>query len=569
MGMPHRVHRWRVFCILELVGMMMLRRTLSSRGHSLPSLLYANRIHNADLQQIKVLVRLDSLSNQIGQYVDTVNAYNVHMDQWTSLRRYKEQQEHQRRLQEAQNKQQQQKEQHTLRQDRHNAGNVITKMLSWDRIAYATRKIPTRNNHNEEPEQYILKPEELPNSYYGIPEPPTYPDPPRGLYLYGQVGKHLLQGFVLHFGSGVGKSMLMDLFFEAVQINQGDRVTVKRIHFHSFMLFIHHKLHQYKLQGIDNNNESSIQWVSKWINGNYGSEDPKSVSVLCFDEFQINDIVDAVLLKGVFEELMKYRTVIVLTGNRPPDQINRSHLRKEDFQEFLAHLSQHCEFLELDSTTDYRTTLEIAPSKYYCHPISEETRTYFENMKGYLAKKESPADPTPKQAELELLMGRKIKVDNAVGKIAWFSFEELCTRPFGASDYMEIARQFHTVFLSDVPQMSIRTRDSARRFITLIDELYNHQTRLICLAEVPIDELFEGKEEDDDLVREILYLERQKKAESVQFEGEAAKKHLQHHAKRMLESTLYTGEDEAFAFKRAVSRLKEMQSLKYVRARNR
>eukprot|EP00475_Leptophrys_vorax_P027666 TRINITY_DN3947_c0_g1_i4.p1 TRINITY_DN3947_c0_g1~~TRINITY_DN3947_c0_g1_i4.p1 ORF type:complete len:411 (+),score=80.89 TRINITY_DN3947_c0_g1_i4:1372-2604(+) len=395
---------------------------------------------------------------------------------------------------------------------------------------------------------------------------PTLPGIPirQGECIYLEVLVSSLTGFKFSLSLGVGKSMLMDIFFDAVKLSLGQRVCATRIHFHSFMLFVHQKLHQYRMENIDPEKERCIEWVARWIAGKYGSQNASSVSVLCFDEFQINDIVDAVLLKGVFEELLKHRTVIIMTGNRSPDQVNRSHLRQEDFHDFLQQLSDKCDFLHLDSGVDYRSTLDLAPSSSFCSPITPESRGYFEALFKYLVEKECQHFAT--EIELKLLMGRKIKIRGAHGGVARFTFAELCTKPFGASDYMAIAQHFHTIFLEGIPQMSIRSRESARRFITLVDELYNHQTRLVCLSNVEIEELFNGKEDgSDDGVQEILYLENQKRVESIQFERETRN----FSSKGMLVSTLFTGEDEAFAFRRAISRLKEMQTLKYIRARRR
>ncbi len=280
-------------------------------------------------------------------------------------------------------------------------------------------------------------------------------DPIKGVYLWGGVGR--------------GKTYLMDLFFECLSIKQK-----KRTHFHRFMQSIHTKLTA--LQGQKNPLAELAEAIAK------------EARVLCFDEFFVLDIGDAMILGGLLEELFKRDVVLVATSNIYPDGLYENGLQRERFLPAIKLINSHTTVVELRSDTDYRLR-SLSQANLYLSPITEASDQDLKEKFIELTRDSGLSSPG---AALTIL-DRKLQTLCVSGDVVWFEFDELCGGPRSAFDYIEIAKLFHTVILSNIPQMSDETNDSARRFVSLIDELYDRKVKLLVSAQVPITDLYTGK----------------------------------------------------------------------------
>lgn len=277
-------------------------------------------------------------------------------------------------------------------------------------------------------------------------------DPPRGLYIWGDVGR--------------GKSMLMDLFFsEAVA------VTKRRVHFNAFMTETHARIHAERQRGASD----PIEPVAARI--------AKEAQLLCFDEFQVNDVADAMILGRLFEQLFERRVVIVATSNTAPDRLYEGGLNRQLFLPFIALIERKLDIVELNGPSDYRRLL-ISGLKVYITPLGPEADAAMDED---WLKLTGRAGGAP--AELAVL-GRRIEVPCASHGVARFDFDALCLRPLAAADYLAVAREYHTVFIDRIPQMGRDMRDAARRFTLLIDTLYDEGVKLVCSAAVAPEELY-------------------------------------------------------------------------------
>ena len=310
--------------------------------------------------------------------------------------------------------------------------------------------------------------------------PPKPPARPKGLYIFGAVGR--------------GKSMLMDLFFETAPV-----VARRRVHFHAFMQEVHDRLH--RAAGVDD----PMRHVAMAI--------AAEAWLLCFDEFTVTDIADAMVLSRLFESLFKQGVVIVATSNRAPDELYEGGLQRDRFLPFIAILKEEMDVLHLDSGRDYRLAKVIGRPAYYS-PADEKATAALDAL--FLELTDGgPGQPT----ELHF-KGRSLSVPVQAASVARFSFAELCEQPLGAADYLAVARAFDTVIIDGIPRLGPERRNEARRFNTLIDTLYEAKVQLLLSAEAPPE-------------------------------------------------ALYTEGDGAFEFQRTVSRLAEMQSVDYRRQRPR
>lgn len=274
----------------------------------------------------------------------------------------------------------------------------------------------------------------------------------RGLYLWGGVGR--------------GKTYLMDLFYSEL----GD-LPRRRQHFHRFMLDVHAQLRT--LKDIDD----PLMHVARNIN--------QSAKVICFDEFFVSDIADAMILGRLFEHLFKLGTVLVATSNVAPDDLYRDGLQRSRFLPAIETLKAHTDVLQVDGGEDYRLRV-LKRADTYLSPHSKETlgklAIYFDR----LASDSGSSDTT---MEIE---GRDIDVVRRAQGIVWFTFDAICNGPRGAADYIEIARTFQTVLISDIPVLDRTGDDQARRFITLVDEFYDRRVKLMLSAHVALDALYQG-----------------------------------------------------------------------------
>ncbi|KAM7216261.1 AFG1-like ATPase domain containing protein [Rhypophila decipiens] len=355
---------------------------------------------------------------------------------------------------------------------------------------------------------------------------------PRGLYLYGDVGS--------------GKTMLMDLFYETLPSTVRSKT---RIHFHNFMQDVHKRLHKMKMQyGSD---LDAVPFVA--------AEIAEQGNVLCFDEFQCTDVADAMILRRLLEALMSHGVVLVTTSNRHPDELYKNGIQRDSFIPAIHLLKNRLHVINLDSTTDYRK-IPRPPSGVYHSPLDNHAASHAEKWFRFLGDPETP-EPHP---EVQRVWGREIIVPRVSGRCAWFTFDELIGKPTSAADYIELMRSYDAFIVSDVPGMTYRQRDLARRFITFIDAVYESHAKLVLTTAVPLTELFVSRAE----IQESI-LEKGKDGAAVDDRSvEDVMSHmmddLEHNVEQLSKSNLFTGDEEAFAFARALSRLSEMGSKQWV-----
>lgn len=280
----------------------------------------------------------------------------------------------------------------------------------------------------------------------------------RGMYIWGDVGR--------------GKSMLMDLFFTNINFK-----SKRRVHFHAFMLEIHSKLYEWR-------NAHKDDADARDPIPDLADDIVRESQLLCFDELQVTDITDAMILGRLFTSILERGGIVIATSNRPPEDLYKDGLQRERFLPFIDLINERLDIVELNSHHDYRLKHLKSLSTVYFTPLGKEAnrflKTTFEEM---------TQGGKPRKQVLEV-SGRKLTVEKAHNDVAWMSFSELCDKPLGAADYQELAREFSTLLLSDIPKMSKDQRNEAKRFVTLIDELYEHRVKLICTAAAPAQELY-------------------------------------------------------------------------------
>ncbi|KAH7343416.1 AFG1-like ATPase [Rhizoctonia solani] len=339
----------------------------------------------------------------------------------------------------------------------------------------------------------------------------------KGLYLYGDVG--------------TGKSMLMDLFYDTLPSEVRSK---RRVHFHAFMVDVHKAIHASKAGGAGD--KDPIPGVARDLARNAG--------VLCFDEFQVTDIVDAMILRRLLESLMEAGVVFVMTSNRHPDDLYKNGIQRSSFIPCIELLKERFHVVDLDSPTDYRK-IPRALSKVYFDPLTPENHTEMDKLFHALAGDHIATDRALS------IWGRQLRIPESAGRAARFSFLDLCGKPLSAADYIEVTREFETIFVTDVPSMNLGQKDMARRFITFIDACYESKTKLFISSEVPITRIFSGDSENDagisDHQRGIM--------DDLGLNSEAIGK-----------SAIFTGEEEVFAFARACSRLVQMGTREWAEA---
>lgn len=296
------------------------------------------------------------------------------------------------------------------------------------------------------------------------------PNIPKGLYMFGDVGS--------------GKTMLMDLFYDTIPSNIGAK---QRIHFHNFMQDVHKRLHQFRLA--HGNDIDGVPFIAADI--------AEKSSVLCFDEFQCTDVADAMILRRLIESLMGHGVVIVTTSNRHPNELYKNGIQRESFIPCINLLKDQLRVINLDSTTDYRK-IPRPPSGVYHHPLDKAAKTHADKWFKFLGDFEN--DP-PHQAS-HTVWGREIDVPLASGRCAKFTFQELIGRATGAADYLELMRNYDAFIITDVPGMSHKSRDWARRFITFIDAVYESRVSIFSptLSQTfePLTPVASGQARNDD-----------------------------------------------------------------------
>ncbi len=283
-------------------------------------------------------------------------------------------------------------------------------------------------------------------------------DAPQGLYLVGEVGR--------------GKSMLMDLFFGCAAVPRK-----QRLHFHQFMQQAHRRIHAWKQQ--HGNAEDPIPPLADSI--------AAEAALLCFDEFQVHDIADAMILGRLFEALFARGVVVVATSNTAPDDLFRGKPGRDAFLPFIALIRQRVEVLHLEAARDYRRE-RIRGLPTWHVPADGRAERALDS-----AFLELTGQPHGEPCHLALL-GRRLEVPQAARGVARFDFEALCGQPLGPADYLALATHFHTLVLDAVPRLGPENFDKARRFITLVDALYEHRCKLVASAEAQPDQLYERGE---------------------------------------------------------------------------
>ncbi len=285
---------------------------------------------------------------------------------------------------------------------------------------------------------------------------------PQGLYLWGGVGR--------------GKSFLMDGFFECAP------TTKRRQHFHRFMQDIHHRMRE--LQG----QEDPLILIARDI--------AEHVKLICLDEFQVTDITDAMLMRRLLEGLFDQGVVMITTSNLPPDDLYKHGLQREQFVPAIELIKQKLDVVNVDSGIDYRLRV-LEQAGVYHHPLSPEIDARMAREFESIASDRGEADVS---LDIEERVIRARRICNGV---AWFEFDELCDGPRGQADYIELARRYHTVLLSNVPRLRPSKLDVARRFTWLVDEFYDRRVKLVIAAEAAAHELFEVAESGDAFMRNL------------------------------------------------------------------
>ncbi len=272
----------------------------------------------------------------------------------------------------------------------------------------------------------------------------------RGLYLWGDVGR--------------GKSMLMDLLIASLPVPG-----VRRLHFHAFLRDVHAEVHATQKAG---GRDAITTTVDRFAKG---------LKLLALDEMDVSDIADAMIVDRVFRRLLDQGTVIVTTSNRPPEQLYRDGLKRELFLPFVALLTTHLDVIQMESPKDWRRS-NLVEDRLYLHPLNQETAAAFDRL--WHAQVRDTA-----QAGHFMASGRRVDLGLMTDHVLRATFAELCEKPLGPGDYLEIAERFQTVFLDEVPYLPPSSRDAARRFVMLVDALYEAKRRLLLRAETEVDHL--------------------------------------------------------------------------------
>lgn len=309
--------------------------------------------------------------------------------------------------------------------------------------------------------------------------------PSRGLFRRRKIES--IKGLYMYGGVGRGKTMLMD--FLAADL---DPERVRRAHFHHFMADTHAEIRSHS------GATDPLQPIAEQL--------AASTRVLCFDEFFVSDVADAMILGRLMTLLFEQGLALVATSNIAPVDLYRNGLQRERFLPAIAAVEQHCKVLCVDGGTDYRLR-ELRRAHTYHHPLGEASNRALRDTFQRLAP-DSRAEPTTLS-----ILGRSLSLVAQAHDVAWFRFTELCEGPRSANDYIEIAREFGTVILSDIPQMNFELENAARRFLHLVDEFYDRRVKLILSAAVPLNQLYAGQKLGFEFARAMSRLEEMQSEE--------------------------------------------------------
>ena len=276
---------------------------------------------------------------------------------------------------------------------------------------------------------------------------------PRGLYIWGDVGR--------------GKTLLMDLFFENAPVAKK-----RRAHFNRFMVDVHARIHVMRQKA---GTDDPIPPVAKDL--------ANEARLLCFDEFQVTDIADAMVLGRLFENLFAQGVVIVATSNTPPDRLYEGGLNRQLFLPFIEEIKQRLDVVELNGPTDYRL-MRLSGVPVYLTPLGPDADAAMDAAWSRLT------DGKPGKACALTVLGRRVAVPRAARGVARFDFRDLCAQPLAAADFLAVAQEFHTLLLDRIPILTSDTRNEARRFTLLVDTLYDEGVKLVCSAAAAPDALY-------------------------------------------------------------------------------
>jgi cell division protein ZapE len=303
----------------------------------------------------------------------------------------------------------------------------------------------------------------------------------KGIYFWGGVGR--------------GKTYIMDLFCQSLD----QKIKVRRIHFHRFMYWVHQQLKEHKGE------QNPLKAVALKL--------ASEVQVLCFDEFFVNEIGNAMLLGRLFDTLFTANVVLVTTSNIPPQKLYWKGLHRDRFLDTIRLLEQHTEVIEMDGGTDYRLRA-LKQVEVYHFPLEqaahENLQKSFQNLTGGESLDISSI----------YIQGREIQVEAVAPKVLWCSFKALCEGPRAAADYIELSRIYPTILLAEIPKLDDSKIEATRRFVTLIDELYEHNVKLIISAENSIEQLYSDEKLSFEFKRTISRLQE------MQSEDYLAREHL-------------------------------------------
>ena len=385
----------------------------------------------------------------------------------------------------------------------------------------------------------------------------SFGPPPRGMYIHGPVG--------------VGKSFLMDLFYASVTVPDDDsccnndshshkhvKITKRRVHFHEFMLDVHHRIFVYKQK---HPRGDAIPIIAQQL--------AQEAQLLCFDEFQVTDIADAMILKRLFLLLLlDWNVVVVATSNRPPDALYEGGINRSLFLPFIEILKHTSDIISMeDSRKDYRLETRAGGQSYFwSNKDVHGDNNINNNMQAQLEEIFGGTASGTEAEIIPVLFGRTVQVARLNDRCAWFDFSELCYQPLGAADYISLCCRFPVLIMDCVPQLDAKHLNEARQFVTLIDACYESRTRLVLAAQVPLDELFvdfEAQVESSDGDEELFVSVKGGSSSSFATtmirtkEGE----YLEWSATGRIGvslAQLSAANDLAFSFRRAASRLVEM-----------
>lgn len=300
---------------------------------------------------------------------------------------------------------------------------------------------------------------------------------PKGLYIWGGVGR--------------GKTMIMDLFYETIPLDKKCRV-----HFNIFMLDVQNSL---KILREDGKGKNPLPIVAAEIAENCG--------LLCFDEFQVYDIADAMILAGLFDALFKAGVTVIATSNVAPENLYKDGLQRARFLPFIDILQKRMNIIHLDSNKDYRQQA-LRENGVYFYPASQGGTEKMNDLFHKLI--------APHEADVETIQinkTRQLPILKAADGNGWVSFSELCEKPRAAADYKKLAEHYHTVFIDHVPRMGYDRRNEIKRFILLIDTLYDNGNRVVISADTPPDKLYSEGDHSFEFQRTISRL--------LEMQGEA------------------------------------------------